>query len=327
MRAQEQDPDDPFEHEEEAGGDAEEEGEEGEEKGEEEGRRAAGGDMLLATSVWGGVVTKFSAAMRAEIFVKWLVSRFGGAATLAAGAGVLDIAGGRGAVSFELCVGHGVPATVVDPRPIKYNRRQAAAIRGLQRQIAQEKPAGEPEEREEREERAAKRRHGQVGGAPADGGAERPEGSPSPRVPRQLRRLFDEAWLAENAGMVGDCSCLVGMHPDQATEPIVDAALAAHKPFAVLPCCVFPRLFPQRRGAGGEAVVTYRQFVDYLLAKDERIRLEYLPFTGRNKVGASPGRIPPAALPLDGGGALPPLTGCDATLPMCAQVLYLPPPV
>lgn len=43
------------------------------------------------------------------------------------------------------------------------------------------------------------------------------------------------------------CDVVVGMHPDQATEPIVDFALAAGKPFAIVPCCVFPRENPRRR--------------------------------------------------------------------------------
>ena len=37
---------------------------------------------------------------------------------------------------------------------------------------------------------------------------------------------------------------LVGLHPDEATEAIVDCALANRKPFAVVPCCVFPRCPP-----------------------------------------------------------------------------------
>jgi hypothetical protein len=36
-----------------------------------------------------------------------------------------------------------------------------------------------------------------------------------------------------------------GMHPDGATEFIVDLALALDKPFAVVPCCVFGREFPR----------------------------------------------------------------------------------
>ena len=34
---------------------------------------------------------------------------------------------------------------------------------------------------------------------------------------------------------------VIGLHPDEATEAIVDCALAHNKPFAVVPCCVFPR--------------------------------------------------------------------------------------
>jgi hypothetical protein len=36
------------------------------------------------------------------------------------------------------------------------------------------------------------------------------------------------------------------MHPDQATGSIVEFAMENYKPFAVIPCCVFPRLFPNR---------------------------------------------------------------------------------
>ena len=39
--------------------------------------------------------------------------------------------------------------------------------------------------------------------------------------------------------IVRNCSIVVGMHPDQAAEHIVDFALAMGKPFAVIPCCVY----------------------------------------------------------------------------------------
>lgn len=61
--------------------------------------------------------------------------------------------------------------------------------------------------------------------------------------------LLDGEFAASQAGhaILSSCSALVGLHPDQATDAIVDAAVRFGKPFAVVPCCVFPSLFPQRR--------------------------------------------------------------------------------
>lgn len=53
-------------------------------------------------------------------------------------------------------------------------------------------------------------------------------------------------------------SLSVGMHSDQATEWIVDFALARGKPFAVVPCCVCPSVFPSRRTPAGDPVVRTR---------------------------------------------------------------------
>merc|ERR1712034_28807 len=85
-------------------------------------------------------------------------------------------------------------------------------------------------------------------------------------------------------GLVADCSALVALHPDEATEPTIDAAFAARRPFAVVPCCVFRKLFPGRRLSNGAAVVKYGNFVRYLREKDSRIRSCRLPFAGRNVV-------------------------------------------
>ena len=52
---------------------------------------------------------------RVATFRRWLVETFGREA-LAAGTGVIDVAGGRGALSFELLNVHGIACTVVDPR-------------------------------------------------------------------------------------------------------------------------------------------------------------------------------------------------------------------
>ena len=64
-----------------------------------------------------------SAARRAEIFGGWIVERFGGAAHLRSGI-ILDVAGGRGDLSFELAVKLGLNCWTVDPRPQKFRRWQ-----------------------------------------------------------------------------------------------------------------------------------------------------------------------------------------------------------
>ena len=71
----------------------------------------------------------------------------------------------------------------------------------------------------------------------------------------------------------------------QATALIIDFALASDKPFAVLPCCVFPKANPHRRTPCGGPVTTYDQFVNYLAAKHPLIRRHRLSqFEGRNVV-------------------------------------------
>lgn len=94
----------------------------------------------------------------------------------------------------------------------------------------------------------------------------------------------------EHAHLITNCSIIVGMHPDQATEAIVDTALRLGKPFAILPCCVMPKLFPNRRHDDGERVRTYSEFCRYLrfckggVLKSVLFEVELLPFFGRNKV-------------------------------------------
>jgi hypothetical protein len=64
----------------------------------------------------------------------------------------------------------------------------------------------------------------------------------------------------------------------------VDHALLHNIPFCVVPCCVFPKMFPNRRLPDGSNVNKYDEFLQYLKGKDERIKVEELGFGGRNKV-------------------------------------------
>ena len=95
---------------------------------------------------------------------------------------------------------------------------------------------------------------------------------------------IDASLQLRHPALMSDCAAIVGLHPDQASEAIVDAALALGKPFAVVPCCVFPSTFPQRRLRSGQHVRTYRGFLKYLRAKHPDIETARLPFEGRNRV-------------------------------------------
>jgi hypothetical protein len=103
--------------------------------------------------------------------------------------------------------------------------------------------------------------------------------------PDLISREFNTtSFVQDYENLVQDASMLVGIHPDEPTEDILDLALKFEKPVAIVPCCVFPGLFPLRILPSGKGVQAYEQFLEYLLAKDDRLRIETLPFEGRNQV-------------------------------------------
>ncbi len=135
----------------------------------------------------------------------------------------------------------------------------------------------------------------------------------APRSPpgcRFLVECFDDAdFAARHEALLRDCSILVGCHPDQCTESSVDVALARGKPFAVIPCCVFPTLFPARRIGTGQSVRTYRGFLKYLREKHPGVLTARLGFEGRNRVlfyrgGAPEGSEADPSLPDSAGAAV-----------------------
>ena len=85
------------------------------------------------------------------------------------------------------------------------------------------------------------------------------------------------AWLVSNASVV------CGLHPDGATEPLVDWAIEHGKPFVVVPCCVFWRHRPNLLNGG---VRSHEDFLRHLVAKRPpgEIRRGTLAFDGRNTV-------------------------------------------
>ena len=107
--------------------------------------------------------------------------------------------------------------------------------------------------------------------------------------------------IDDNDDILSKATILVGLHPDECTEDIVDVALQYNKPFAIVPCCVFTGFFPlrvlppRRRNEDDDngqqqeqeqprPVRTYEDFIEYLLLKNGNIQSHTLPFEGRNIV-------------------------------------------
>jgi hypothetical protein len=163
---------------------------------------------------------------RGNVFGEWLLAHAAPAALR--GGVVLDVAGGRGDLAAALARA-GVRVVTVDPRPAKPTKAKARAW---------------------------------AAAAAAADAAAADAGTPPPCMPEHLLELFDDAFVASHAALVAGVSLIVGFHPDEATEPIVDYALKAGLPVAVVPCCVCSRAAPGRRlASGGGPVHSVAQFV------------------------------------------------------------------
>ena len=108
--------------------------------------------------------------------------------------------------------------------------------------------------------------------------------NPDLSAPEHIQDLFDDHFFEKQRIKTSDIKLVVGLHPDEATEPLVDCAIQFSLDFAVIPCCVFSQDFPQRRLRCGQEPTSYNQFCDYLTEKHPEIRSQLLPFIGRNKV-------------------------------------------
>ena len=141
---------------------------------------------------------------------------------LSSGSGVIDAAGGSGFVSFALSM-RGVKSTVVDPR------RSAGCLPRRDRKSLR---------------KALQRRPGEVVqfdvfrawfGEKPTGADFDFDGGEDGFIPVCSSDSGD--------GLLSSCSAVVALHPDEATGAIVEWAVRARKPFLVVPCCVFSRLF------------------------------------------------------------------------------------
>ena len=111
-----------------------------------------------------------------------------------------------------------------------------------------------------------------------------------------LREPFAYPPSSSSKALLEDATCVVAMHPDEATEPAVCAAASLGLPFAVVPCCIFASKFPHRRqfwkcdpAQAKRGVKDWDTFCDYLAERATAlgacdVKTETLPLVGRNKV-------------------------------------------
>lgn len=176
------------------------------------------------------------ASKRCEEFAKWIVTQYG-EEYLRSGI-ILDVAGGRGDLAFELAVKLGFDCQIVDPRPQKLKRWQ---VKYLKKNV-----------------------------------------NVSPPV--HHTKMFEPTFFQQENIDPKTVRLVVGMHPDEATECILDVGLLHNLPVSFVPCCVFSSQFPDRRLKSGEKPTSLPEFIQYLREKSSKIQVESLPFVGRNLV-------------------------------------------
>eukprot|EP00606_Chrysophyceae_sp_TOSAG23-5_P000132 GSChrysophyteH2.ASY1.ANO1.1321.1 assembled CDS len=233
-------------------------------------------------------------------FRRFLLDTFG-LDTLQGGSGVADVAGGAGTLSFELQNLNNIPSTVYDPRQpcfkrgrksVSHRRRQAETGN---RALSYDTAAARGDELIEKEQLPAwaevwfGRWLWEECEEANDDGIFKASSykKDAKEVDRWQNATTDDERLValdpdDVSRNLNDCSVVLGLHPDGATDAIVDFALTKGKPFAILPCCVYNKHFTSRRTAAGRPVRTHAELVDYLQAKHSGIQRVELDCDGRN---------------------------------------------
>ncbi|KAF9973172.1 hypothetical protein BGZ73_003611 [Actinomortierella ambigua] len=283
--------------------------------------------------------TKHQHRERSLHFAQWLIQTFS-RTRLSTGTGVLDIAGGRGDLSFELQTRQGIPSTIIDPKPEKGFRKwqqrwlnefkkRTATVAMTDPKTRRERNAMDitepsPKEKEAVEEEGEEEESDEEGEEDGDEGGTSIEKTLEALVPTKheyplqttsagrIQAMMDEDLVKCHQDLFDHASILVGLHPDQATEPIVRMALRLGKPFAIIPCCVFSRENPHRRlpripqeavtvdskqqqeqdtaendeekDKTTRPVTSYDDFVQWLMTLHPDIKTTWLNFEGMNRV-------------------------------------------
>ena len=241
---------------------------------------------------------KKSKGARADIFATFLVNKFGGADMINKNGGVLDVAGGRGDLSFELNTKYNIKCTLIDPRQRKLNKRQRRYILKKEKEkqkhvVIQNKiDLGDDDDKKEEEPKAKKQKistnnfnnNNNNNCNNNNNNNSNNNNQKKIKIDQQLlndylgqhiQNTFDSSF--EIATIGGKQPLVVGMHPDQATEDIVDIALKHKLNFAIVPCCVFPKDKSRKK-------MSFEEWCEFLSNKTDGIQSEFLSFTGANRV-------------------------------------------
>ena len=83
---------------------------------------------------------------------------------------------------------------------------------------------------------------------------------------------------AETAELVQNYTCLVGFHPDECTEDVLDMALEHNKSVAIVPCCVFSEFLSHAQAERWEVCELVRRLFDFPFGKGSSPSTSHAPF-------------------------------------------------
>lgn len=230
-------------------------------------------------------------------FAAFLVSKLGGVEKLKQGKGVLDIAGGKGTLSFRLAFDYGIPCTIIDPiSHVRLSPKDTTKVlfRAVPEYLTMFKDPKQPVDIDGNVLESAKLYETWLDKDTLQKWDERGKKLESNNSNQNIILRKSELALAcgiylhkiglkhermpflhdfknRMKSLFEESSALVGLHPDEATEPLVDLAIECNKDFAVVPCCVFPTQNPHRALKDGSPVIQLESFIKYLFEKSESI--------------------------------------------------------
>lgn len=200
---------------------------------------------------------------RFSSFATWLINTFGYDRLKG---GVLDVAGGKGKMALEFAYHRNIPCTVIDPKIQPFSEFTSNML------LKSSMTAESVKSSYDINSSMFQYLH--------------PNVAEKVSCPLKICQYFASIGLNMEQKFfdldfqVKSHTIIIGLHADEATEAIVDVALKKQLPFAVVPCCVFPSIFPHRVLSNGSPVRSLDEFIQYLQLKDTFIQTATVPALG-----------------------------------------------